>query len=180
MRYTRVIIGTALLWALTACSSGPSKEFIQQVTTELNDLKTASEKLNPLKSEAANLQDPFASLKGELGKVWTDKVEKDKEIMEKVNSLTEQARKVASDIAALEGELNSALSEAQGFVDSLAMQSKKEEELKSAWEGIKAKVSGVVGKVDGISQQLSQVKSEIEAHVGAIKSKYGPKEAAKK
>ncbi|MCX7607355.1 MAG: hypothetical protein N2170_08860 [Bacteroidia bacterium] len=175
MRYAQYIIGTALMWAVVACSSGPSQQFIQQVSSELNDLKGVTEKLNALKGEVANLQDPFAGLKGELGKVWTDKVEKDKELAEKVSQLTEQAKQLTEQVTSLEGQLNSALSEAQSFVDGLATQQKKEEELKTDWEAIKGKVSGVAGQVEQLSQQLAQLKQEVQAHSEAIKSKYAPK-----
>ncbi|RMF50372.1 MAG: hypothetical protein D6750_04910 [Bacteroidetes bacterium] len=175
MRYAQYIVGAALLWAVTACQSGPSKEFINQVTTELNDLKGAVDKLSALKNDISGLQDPFAALKQELGKTWTDKVEKDKELSEKIASLEKEAKGFPGEVAEVESKLNSALSEAQAFVDGLATQKKKEEDLKKEWEAIKAKVSEAVKELDEAQGGLATLKTNLQALQEAIKSKYAPK-----
>lgn len=180
MRYTHTFIGAALLWAVVACSSGPSKEFVQQVSTELTDLKGSLDKLNALKGEISGLQNPFEGLKGELGKAYDEKVLKDKDFAEKIPALEEQSRKLSESVSSVESQLNSALSELQAFVDGLATQQKKDEELKGEWEALKSKFSEAVGQLDPLSQQAGQLKSEIDALREAITAKYGPKTAAKK
>ncbi len=180
MRYTHTFIGVALLWAMVACSSGPSKEFVQQVSTELADLKGSLDKLNALKGDVSSIQDPFQGLKAELGKAYEDKVLKDKEFAEKLPALEEQSRKLAESVNSLESQLNSTLSELQSFVDGLPTQQKKDDALKTEWESLKSKLSEAAGQLDPLGQQVAQLKADIESLRQAITAKYGPKTAAKK
>ncbi|MCS6789906.1 MAG: hypothetical protein NZ580_02845 [Bacteroidia bacterium] len=174
MRYVSWTSGLALLWVITGCASGPSEAFKGKVAQELTDLKNATQKVTALKDEASKMQDPFASLKEELGKNW-EKVEKDKDLSGKVGEITQAVQGLVGEVGKLEEQVNSALSKAQSFVDGLATQQKKDEELTGEWDGIKNEVNAAASQVDALNTKLTELKNSISSLSEEVKKKYGAK-----
>lgn len=176
MRYAQYIVTGALIWAMTACAPKPSQEFIQSVKSEYEQVsKSLNDAVAGLEGELGKLQDPFASLKAELGKVWTDKVEKDKAITERIAKIAAEVEQRSTTLNTLKGEANSLLSEAQAFVDGLASQQKKDEELKGEWEALKGKITEKQNQISALSSELEPLRTEITAITEEIKKKYAPK-----
>lgn len=176
MRYAQYIVAGALLWAVTACSSKPSEEFIKSVQEEYQSVeKGIADRIAQVESQVSALKDPFAGLKSELGKVWTDKVEKDKEISEKLQAVAQKVQEVEAALNTAKSDLNSALSEAKAFVDGLASQQKKDEELKGEWEAQKSKLDEKQGALDQVAQSVSAVQQEVSTLSEEIKKKYAQK-----
>ncbi|MCX8112045.1 MAG: hypothetical protein N3E49_02435 [Bacteroidia bacterium] len=176
MRYAQHIIAGALLWAVTACAPKPSQEFIQSVQQEFQTVEQSlSDKIKQVESDVSSLQDPFASLKSELGKTWTDKVEKDKAIKERLDALSQRAQQLSTEFNTARNELNSTLSEAKAFVDGLASQQKKDEDLKPEWEGQKNKLSEKQAALDKVAGGVSELQSQVNELTEEIKKKYAPK-----
>ncbi len=172
MRYVvQTFIGAALIWALVACGSGPSQEFIQKVTGELNDLKASAEQAKATADKVASLKKSLEDLRGELGKNW-EKVEKDKDLSAQYQTLTQQITDAEGQANTASSEVQAALSEAQSFVDGLAQQKKKDEELDKEWGTIREKVSGAAGKLGELSQKLSALEGEISKFVENTKGKF--------
>ncbi len=172
MRYAlQTVIGAALIWALVACQRGPSQEFIQKVTGELNDLKAASDQGKAHADKLATLKKSLEDLKSELGKNW-EKVEKDKALSEQYQALTQQMANLEAQIGSASSEVQASISEAQAFVDGLAQQTKKDEELAQDWSSIREKVNGAAGKLSEIGSTLSALEGEVSKFVETVKGKF--------
>lgn len=172
MRYVvQTFIGAALIWALVACQSGPSQQFIQKVTAELNDLKASADQAKAAVDKAASLKKSLEDLKAELGKNW-EKVEKDKDLSAQYQTLTQQITDLEGQGNTASSEVQAALSEAQAFVDGLAQQKKKDEELDKEWGAIREKVSGAAGKLSELGQKLSTLEGEVGKFAETVKGKF--------
>jgi uncharacterized coiled-coil DUF342 family protein len=172
MRYVvQTFIGAALIWALVACQSGPSQQFIQKVTAELNDLKASADQAKAAAEKAASLKKSLEDLKAELGKNW-EKVEKDKDLSAQYQTLTQQITDLEGQANTISSGVQTALSEAQAFVDGLAQQKKKDEELDKEWGAIREKVSGAAGKLSELGEKLSILEGEVGNFAQTVKGKF--------
>ncbi len=172
MRYVvQTFIGAALIWALVACQSGPSQQFIQQVTGEFNDLKTAPDQAKAHADKLASLKQSLEGLKTELGKNW-EKVEKDKDLSAQYQALSQQIADLEGALGTASSELNAAIAEAQAFVDNLAQQKKKDEELNKEWGDFREKVKNASGKLNDISSKLGGLEGEVSKFVETVKGKF--------
>jgi hypothetical protein len=121
MRYVvQTFVGLALVWALVACQSGPSQQFIQKVTGELGDLQKAVDQAKGQGEKVASLKKSLEDLKTELGKNW-EKVEKDKDLSAQYQALLQQIADLEGQVGTATSDLQSAVSERpslQGFPPS--------------------------------------------------------------
>jgi chromosome segregation ATPase len=159
------------MWALVACQSGPSQQFIQKVTGELEDLQKAVDQAKGYSEKVANLKKSLEDLKAELDKNW-EKVEKDKDLSAQYQALLQQIAELEGQVGTVASELQSAISGAQAFKDSLPQQKKKDEELDKEWSAIREKVSGPSGKLGELGQKLSSLEGEVNKFVEAVKGKF--------
>jgi len=175
MRYAQYIVMGALIWAVAACSSKPSEEFIKKVNDEYQKVSAIDTRLKELEDQVAALKDPFAALKNELGNVWTDKVEKDKDLSAKISEITKKAQDLENSFNTAKNDITSALSEAKAFVDGLADQQKGDEELQKDWDSVKNKVTEKQGALDQVANSAKALQDEVNALTEEIKKKYAPK-----
>ncbi len=172
MRYAvQTIFGAALIWALVACQSGPSAEFINKITGEFKDLSAAAEQGKTHGEKLASLKKSLDDLRTELGKNW-EKVEKDKDLSAQYQALTQQLTDLEGQIGTATSEVQAAISEAQAFVDGLPQQKKKDEELDKDWGGIREKVSAASGKLSEIGSKLATLEGEVSKFVETVKGKF--------
>jgi len=172
MRYAvQTFVGIALIWALVACQSGPSQQFIQKVASELNDLKTALEQGKSHADKLATLTKSLEDLKAEVGKNW-EKVEKDKDLSAQYQALTQQIADLEGQIGSASSEVQAAVSEAQAFVDGLPQQTKKDEELDKDWSAIREKVSGASSKLTEIGSKLVSLEEEVSKFAETVRGKF--------
>jgi len=172
MRYVvQTFVGAALLWALVACQSGPSQQFIQKVTGELEDIQKAVDQAKGYSEKVGNLKKSLEDLKAELDKNW-EKVEKDKDLSAQYQALLQEIANLEGQVGTATSELQAAVSEAQAFKDGLPQQKKKDEELDKEWSAIREKVSGASGKLGELDQKLSSLEGEVNKFVEAVKGKF--------
>lgn len=173
MRYIQYVLSGALIWAVSACAPKPSEGFIKSVQDEYKAAEQAlNEKIKQAEDQATKLQDPFSAVKAELGKAWTEKVEKDKAIKAKVDSISQKAQEAVNSINTAKNDASSALNEAKAFVDGLATQQKKDEELKTEWENLKTKITEKQGAIDAATGGVSSILDGANAVSEEIKKKY--------
>ncbi|MCS7162918.1 MAG: hypothetical protein NZ958_06320 [Bacteroidia bacterium] len=175
MRYARSLVGLALVWAVVGCASGPSENFKNQVSAELADLKKAQDQVASLKADVGQIQSPLDSLKQALGKVWSDKVEKDKDLAPQLKEVGEEVQKLTNDLNSVEGQLGSAITEAESFANGLAQQTKGDQELKPEWDNLKNKVNQAAGQLAGLTERATQLKQRVSSLTEAIQKKYSAK-----
>lgn len=172
MRYVvQTFVGAALMWALVACQSGPSQQFIQKVTGELEDIQKAVDQAKGYSEKVGNLKKSLEDLKAELDKNW-EKVEKDKDLSAQYQALLQQIAELEGQVGTATSDLQAAVSEAQAFKDGLPQQKKKDEELDKEWSAIREKVSGASGKLGELDQKLSSLEGEVNKFVEAVKGKF--------
>jgi len=172
MRYVvQTFIGAALIWALVACQSGPSQQFIQKVTAEFNDLKASTDQAKTATEKTASLKKSLEGLKAELGKNW-EKVQKDKGLSAKYQTLTQQITDLEGQANTISSEVQAVLTDAQAFVDGLAQQKKKDEELDKEWGAIREKISDAAGKLSELGQKLSTLEGEVGMFAQTVKGKF--------
>ena len=172
MRYTlQTVIGVALIWALVACQSGPSQQFIEKVKGEFAQLENVPEQAKSHIDKLATLKKSLEDLKAELGKNW-EKVEKDKDLTAQYETLTQQISDLEAQVNTAASEIQAALSEAQSFADGLTQQKKKDEELDQEWGTIREKVSSAAGKLGELGQKLSALEGEVTNFVETVKGKF--------
>ncbi len=172
MRYAvQTLLSATLLWVAVACQSGPSQQFIQKVSGELNDLKAASDQGKSMSEKVTAFNTTLETLKAELGKNW-EKVEKDKELSAQYTALGQQIGAMESEINTAAGEIQSAVSEAQAFVDGLAQQKKGDQDLEKEWATIREKVTAASGKLTELGAKVSGMEAEVSKYVEAVKSKF--------
>ena len=172
MRYAlQTFVGAALIWALVACQSGPSQQFIEKVQAEFKDLEAAPNQGKAHADKLATLKKSLEDLKVELGKNW-EKVEKDKDLSAQYQALTQQIADLEGQLGSASSEVQAAVSEAQAFVDGLAQQTKKDEELEKDWSAIREKVSGASGKLGEIGSKLGNLEGEVSKFAETVRGKF--------
>lgn len=172
MRYAlQTVIGVALIWALVACQSGPSQQFIEKVKGEFAQLENVPEQSKQYTEKLATLKKSLEDLKAELGKNW-EKVEKDKELSAQYQTLAQQIADLESQVETARSEAQSAVSEARAFVDGLPQQTKKDEELDKDWSQIREKVDGVSKKLPEVGSKISGLEGDVSKFVETVKGKF--------
>lgn len=166
----------ALLWGLTACAPKPSQEFVKSVQDEYQSVESSlNQRLSEVETQVASLQDPFGKLKSELGKVWTDKVEKDKDLASRIQAVNEKSQQLLTEFNTAKSDISTALTEAKSFVDGVPTQQKRDDDLKPEWEKYKNTLNEKRQSLEKVAESLTALNSEISTLTDEIKKKYAPK-----